>query len=136
MDSILTLIPQRPPMVMVDTFLGIEDSVSKTRFTVRTDNIFVDDGCFSECGVIEHIAQSAAARVGYICTRKKEPIRLGYIGSVNDFQRLLPVQVGDTIETLVEIVQEVFNVTLIQATCKVADRTVATCRMKIVLAND
>ena len=66
MDNILDLIPQRAPIVMVDEFLGIEDSVSRTRFTVTQDNIFVDNNKLSECGLIEHIAQSAAARVGYI----------------------------------------------------------------------
>ena len=42
MDNILDLIPQRAPIVMVDEFLGIEENVSRTRFTVREDNIFVD----------------------------------------------------------------------------------------------
>lgn len=133
MDSILALIPQRPPMVMVDTFLGMDGAVSRTRFTVRADNIFVDDGYFTECGLIEHIAQSAAARVGFICAQKNQSIPIGYIGSVNDFKALGSVEVGNTLETTVEIVQEIFNITLIQAVCMVGDHTVATCKMKIFL---
>ena len=66
MDNILDLIPQRAPIVMVDEFLGIDNNVSKTRFTVKEENIFVDNNQLSECGLIEHIAQSAAARVGFI----------------------------------------------------------------------
>ena len=84
-SDILELIPQRHPIVMVDKFLGIEDNVSRTEFTISEDNIFVNNGEFSECGLIEHIAQSAAARVGYVFKSKDMPIPIGYIGSVNDF---------------------------------------------------
>ena len=51
MYKILELIPQRPPIVMVDEFLGLEDNISRTCFTVRKNNIFVDND-FSECGLI------------------------------------------------------------------------------------
>ena len=133
MDSILDLIPQRRPIVMVDEFLGIEDSVSRTRFTISQENIFVDEGVFSECGLIEHIAQSAAARVGYIFRSKNCPIPIGYIGSINNFAISKHPVVGDTIETSIEIIQEVFNITLIQAHCFVGGVEIATCKMKIFL---
>ena len=60
MDNILDLIPQRAPIVMVDEFLGIQENLSRTRLTVSKENIFVDNDRMSECGLIEHIAQSAA----------------------------------------------------------------------------
>ena len=41
MDNILDLIPQRTPIVMVDEFLGMDNNVSRTRFTIYNDNIFV-----------------------------------------------------------------------------------------------
>ncbi len=132
-SNILELIPQRRPIVMVDKFLGIEDNVSRTEFTISEDNIFVDNGEFSECGLIEHIAQSAAARVGYIFKTKDMPIPIGYIGSVNDFKLIENPRVGDTISTTVEILQEVFNITLIKAHCVVNGKEAATCKMKIFL---
>lgn len=132
--NILELIPQRRPIVMVDKFLGIEDNVSRTEFAISKDNIFVDNGEFSECGLIEHIAQSAAARVGYIFKTKNMPIPIGYIGSVNDFKLIESPKVGDILSTTIEILQEVFNITLIKAQCMVNDKEVATCKMKIFLA--
>ena len=81
MDSnILDLIPQRAPIVMVDELLDVYGIVSRSRFTIREENIFVDNGILSECGLIEHIAQSAAERVGYIFKSKNQPIPIGYIG--------------------------------------------------------
>ena len=136
MANIIDLIPQRAPIVMVDEFLGIEQSVSKSSLTVREDNIFVDDATLSECGLIEHIAQSAAARVGHIFNTLNRPIPIGYIGSVNDFVIAAHPKVGDTIYTTIEVIQEVFNITLIRAVCRVNDVEIATCKMKIFLDTD
>ena len=136
MDSIIELIPQRAPIVMVEKFLGIEDNVSRSCLTVLADNIFVNDGKLSECGLIEHIAQSAAARVGHIFNTLNRPIPIGYIGSVNDFAIAAHPKVGDTIYTTIEVIQEVFNITLIRAVCRVNDVEIATCKMKIFLDTD
>lgn len=133
---ILDLIPQRAPIVMVDEFIGIEDNISKTRFTIKADNIFVDEGKLSECGLIEHIAQSAAARVGYVFKNNGQPIPIGYIGSVNNFEINDFPKVGDVISTDIEIIQEVFNITLIQAHCRINDVEIASCKMKIFLDNN
>lgn len=136
MDNILNLIPQRAPIVMVDEFLGMDNNVSRTRFTVYDNNIFVDNNEFSECGLIEHIAQSAAARVGYIYKSNNSPIPIGYIGSVNNFVISQYPKVGEVINTTIEVIQEVFNITLIQAYCYVDEKEIASCRMKIFLNNN
>ena len=133
MDNIIELIPQRAPIVMVEEFLGIEESVSRSCLTILADNIFVDNGELSECGLIEHIAQSAAARVGYIFKSKNQPIPLGYIGSVNNFELKAKAKVGERVFTTIEVLQEVFNITLIQARCYVEDVEIASCKMKIFL---
>ncbi len=133
---ILDLIPQRAPIVMVDEFLGMDNNISKTRLSVKDDNIFVDDGILSECGLIEHIAQSAAARVGYVFKTNNQEIPIGYIGSVNNFELKEFPKVGEVISTEIEIIQEVFNITLIQAKCYINDVEIASCKMKIFLDNN
>ena len=133
MDNIISLIPQRAPIVMVDEFLGIEDNLSKTAFSVKEENIFVDAGVMSECGLIEHIAQSAAARVGYLFTEAGKPIPIGYIGSVNNFEIKEFPKVGETIFTNIEVLQEVMGITLIMAHCYINKVEIASCKMKIFL---
>ncbi len=118
---------------MVDEFLGIEDNVSGTRLAIREDNFFVEDGTFSECGLIEHIAQSAAARMGHIFSTQGKAVPLGYIGAVNDFVLFKPLHVGDVVETKITVLHEVFNITLIEAVTYAGDDKVASCRMKIFL---
>ncbi len=133
MADIKTLIPQREPIIMVDSFLGIEDGVSVTSFLVREDNIFVDGGVMSECGLMEHVAQSAAARVGSVYVEKGEKVPLGYIGSINNFSLVCHPKVGDTLRTEIRIIQEVMNISLIEAITTAGEREVASCRMKIFL---
>ena len=77
----LELIPQRPPMVLVDRFEGIDaEGVSTTGYTVVPAGLFVAGGRMSECGIIEHMAQSAAARIGWCCRAEGRPVPVGFIG--------------------------------------------------------
>ncbi len=133
MHSVTDLIPQRSPILMIDEFLGFEGESSKTRLAVRDTNIFVDGGIMSECGLIEHIAQSAAARVGHVFRSKNEPVPLGYIGAVNNFSLVERPRTGDEVITRIDVIQEVMNISLIEAQCSVNDRVIARCKMKIFL---
>ena len=130
-EGILGLIPQRPPIVMVDSFFGIEENCSYSGLTVTPDNIFCEAGKLQEPGSIEHIAQSAAARIGFIYTRQGAQVPLGFIGSVDKLRIYdLPV-VGMKLFTEITVVQEVFDITLIAAQVKADEKLIAECRMKI-----
>ena len=136
MVDIEKLIPQRAPIVMVDDFLGLEGEDSFSALTVREDNIFVDEGVMTECGLIEHIAQSAAARVGYICGQKGVPVPVGFIGSVNKFFIERLPEVGDRLETVISVIQKVFQISLVEAKVRIGEEIIAGCRMKIFLDTD
>lgn len=132
-EGILNLIPQRPPIVMVDSFCGIEDNCSYSGLTVTSGNIFCRKGKLQEAGIIEHIAQSAAARIGYIYLQKKEAVPLGFIGSVDKLTIHRLPEVGEVLSTEITIIQEVFDITLIAAHVSTEEGRVAECRMKIYL---
>ncbi len=132
-DEIIDFIPQRAPIVMVDEFFGVDDELSRSGLTVAEDNIFCEVGVLSDCGVIEHIAQSAALRVGYIYKSDGKDIPLGFIGSVNKLKIYYLPRAGETILTDIKVEQEVMNITLISAVSRVGDRIVAECKMKIYL---
>lgn len=70
-EGILNLIPQRPPIVMVDSFFGIEKNHSYSGLTVTADNIFYEiRKTAKRQELLKHIAQSAAARIGFLYTRQ------------------------------------------------------------------
>ena len=49
-EGIFKLIPQRPPMVMIDKVLTQSEIVVSTCLTIEKDNIFVDNGELRESG--------------------------------------------------------------------------------------
>lgn len=130
-EGILGLIPQHPPIVMVDSFFGIEENCSYSGLTVTPDNIFCEAGKLQEPGIIEHIAQSAAARIGFIYTRQGAQVPLGFIGSVDKLRIYDLPEVGMKLFTEITVVQEVFDITLIAAQVKADEKLIAECRMKI-----
>lgn len=132
-EQILDYIPQRPPIVMVDEFLGIKDLVSYSAITIKKDNIFLEKGYFNESGIIEHIAQSCALRVGYTCRQNNLPVPIGYIGAIKKMKILQLPALGDRITTSIKIEQEIFNITLISAEVKLQNNLIASCEMKIYL---
>ena len=135
-EDIYKLIPQRPPIVMVDKFYGIRDDGSYSGLTVRPDNLFCLENRLQESGIIEHIAQSAAVRIGYIYTQKNELVPLGFIGSVDKLTINSLPESGDELYTKIVVVQEVFDITLIAAQVYVNERLIAECRMKIFLKKE
>lgn len=132
-DEITEFIPQRAPIVMVDEFFGIDGNVSVSGLTIDGDNLFCEGELFSECGVVEHIAQSAAMRMGYIYKSQNKEIPLGYIGSVNRFRIYDLPKVGERLRTEITIEQQVMNITLISAKVRIGQQLIAECQMKIYL---
>ena len=134
--DILTLIPQRRPFVMIDKMIDFSEEESTTELTVREDNIFCRDGVLIETGIMENIAQTCAARIGYInLYEKQESVKIGVIGSIKDFQIFDLPKVEDKIVTTVKVISEVFAITLVSAEVKMNDKIIARCEMKISLTD-
>ena len=129
--NIEDLIPQKPPFVMVDKLLNFSEASTTTVFSVKADNIFTEHGLFKEPGLVENIAQTAAARAGYISKTENKPVQVGYIGAVNDLQIFSLPQTGDQLVTEITIENQIFDVTLITGKIVCNNKTIAQCRMKI-----
>ena len=134
--SISELIPQRPPFVMVDRLLYCDMSVTSTRLEIREDNIFNDRGRLSTAGICENIAQTCAARLGYLSLASCQAVKLGYIGAISNMQVFRTPQTGQTIETEINVLQEMFNITLVHAVVKCGDEVIAETDLKIALGDD
>lgn len=134
--DILELLPQRRPFVMVDRLVHYDPVVTTTRFKVRPDNLFCDDGHLSASGMVENIAQTCAARLGYINYTSGQPVKIGYIGSVNNFMINRNPAAGETLMTTIEVIREVFNITLVHARIMNGTETLAEADLKIALADE
>lgn len=133
--DILELIPQRPPFLLVDRLEDFEPEKSVTSFEVKPDGILVRAGRLSEAGLMENIAQSCAARIGYINRTKNETVKLGIIGAVKGLVINEMPEAGSRLETIVEVVSEVFAITLVDAKVMSEGRVLASCQMKISLTD-
>jgi len=130
-EDILSVIPQRPPFVMVDQLISCDGIRSCSTLRVREENPLVYNGELSEAGLIENIAQTAAAGLGYVSLQNGEPVLTGYIGAIKNLEVFGLPKTGDVIETTVAIETHVFDVTIISGNVKCKGELLATCEMKI-----
>ena len=134
-DNIEMLIPQKPPFVMIDKLLAFSEMATSTGFAIRVDNIFVEQDVFKEPGLVENIAQTAAARAGYVSKTENKPVLVGYIGAVNNLQVFSLPKTGDELITEITIENQIFDVTLISGKISCNETVLAQCKMKIFIIN-
>ena len=131
--DVLTLLPQRPPFVMIDRLTHYDEVVTTTNFTVREDNIFLDDMKLAPAGIIENMAQACAARMGCINRLHGESVKIGFIGDIRNCDILRQPRCHEILTTHVHIVEDVFNMTLAEVSTHVGDEMIASARVKIAL---
>lgn len=126
------LLPQQEPFVMIGSLVHFDKLLIITEMEVRESNIFVDDGYFSPSGLMENIAQTCAARIGFVNKYiLKKGVQLGFIGAVRNFEVIERPRVGDMITTRVEIREEVFGMTLVDAVVTCGEKVLVKSEMKI-----
>ncbi|HYM93424.1 MAG TPA: hypothetical protein VET23_04745, partial [Chitinophagaceae bacterium] len=128
------MIPHRPPFVMVDKLLSSDENSTQTTFRVNEENVLVVNGEFSEAGLLENIAQTAAARAGYIAMMENKPVVVGYIGAVKNLEIFDLPKINDELVTEIKIKDQVFDVTVITGTIRCNDKLIAQCEMNIFIS--
>lgn len=131
------LLPQQEPFVMVGTLVAYDATNTATETLIQADNIFVENGHFSAEGMVENIAQTCAARIGYVNKYiLKRGIQIGFIGSVRHFKLHRLPSVDETVVTSVKIEQEVFGMTLATATVRCGEELLAETEIKIAVKDE
>lgn len=114
-SEVLNYIPQRPPMVMVDSLLENDDEKTISQYEILEDNIFCENGSFSEAGLIENMAQTAALQNGFQTMQNNDQVRVGFIGAVKKLKIYHLPEVNSTIETTVYSMHNFGNVSIVKA---------------------
>ena len=133
--TILDYIPQRPPFVMVDNIVTCNEDYCKTTFEVRRDNIMLEGDTLLEGGVIENIAQSCAARIGYLAIHTKmQSVRIGVIGGIKDLTINKLPKVGDTLTTeIFKVLSDFGDMSVLDAKTTCDGEVIATGEIKVAL---
>jgi predicted hotdog family 3-hydroxylacyl-ACP dehydratase len=138
--TILDLLPQRPPMVMLDRLIFCEGQVARGTLLVTADNVFTRDGVLTESGLIEAMAQTAAARTSLLqhsrAGEEKKAAAVGVIGSIKDFRLAFLPKTGQVIQTEIELLHEFMNASVIKGRVTVDGAEACSTEMKIFLTGD
>ncbi len=136
--DIQELLPQRPPILMVDRLLSADDKQAETELLVRADNIFVENGMLKAYAIIENMAQTCAAQLGYadVYVNGKKDVRIGYIGAVKRMQIEASPRVGETLRTRMEVVEDFGDMKLVAAESFVNNRRIAVAELTIALSGE
>lgn len=133
--NVQDLLPQKPPFVMVDKLLLSDDSVSVTELEIREDNVFYGDGCLLPAGLVENIAQTCAAGIGYRNMNQTGSIKIGVIGAASNLEIKRLPRKGERITTTAKYVEEVFQMIMFDAVVKCGEEELATVTLKTALTN-
>ena len=129
--DIKTLIPQREPIIMIDKIISHSDEKTSTSLTIKETNIFVEENIFQSSGLIEHIAQSSAARMGMQTIEEGKKPLLGYIASIKNMMINRLPKVGETILTEIIVTNHINNIIVVQGESKVDNIVVSNCELKV-----
>jgi 3-hydroxymyristoyl/3-hydroxydecanoyl-(acyl carrier protein) dehydratase len=134
--NIFDLIPQRPPMVMIDKLIYADPKTGKGIFYITESNPFCFNGQLLEAGMMECIAQTAAAFTGYSRLSMHEEVKKGYIGSVKNLVVYSLPSAGTEIQSEITLENELLGFTIITGRIKQNDNLLAECEMRILIEVD
>ena len=131
--EIESFIPQRNPFVAVHEILKATDELLISQFEVLAENIFVTGGILHEAGLIENIAQTAAAQMGYVCKQKGIPVPIGYIASIKNLKVYKLPPTGSVLSTSVQVTNRVMDFLLVDGKIRSGESNICECEMRIFL---
>ena len=120
-------------MVMIGNLVYAEASTAITTLDISPQNIFVDQDHFTEPGMIENIAQTAAAMVGHQCKVNNTPVPVGFIAAVKSWKLTRLPKVNTRIETTIAVVNSVGDISIVEGTVRQDDQELCSCEMRILV---
>lgn len=135
-SEILNYIPQRPPFVMVDKILDVSELYTKSSFTISPTNVFCKNGIFYEAGLIENIAQTAAAGAGFAQVKDGGTPKIGVIGAIKKLSISKRPLDDDKLITTVNIVSSFGNALIAEGQIEVQGTIIASCQVNIFIIDE
>lgn len=110
--NIQNYLPHRAPMLMTETILELTEEKVISSFTIKTDNIFLENGYFVESGLIENIAQTCSAIVGqnFFQNDKLQTKIIGFITNIKKIDIFALPTAGDTIISKANLISQYENI--------------------------
>ena len=129
--NILDLIPQRPPMQMIDMLVYADDRSAHGRLYIKESNLFCEKKVLRESGLIEFIAQTAAAFTGYRNKMNQGNVTEGYIGAVKNLVINTLPSINTEIQSEILVENEIIGFTIVTGRVFDESKVIAECEMRI-----
>jgi len=126
-------IPQAPPFVMIDELLFADERQAQTRFTIPAGHLFVIQNVFTEPGLVENMAQTAAAGTGKQAADLGLSAPVGFIGQVKNLHIYQLPEVGETITSTVIHTARVMNALVAEGSIRCNGVVIARAEFKVFL---
>lgn len=120
-------------MLLIDSLIYSDKTTTTSHFLIKADNIFITNNRFGEPGLIENIAQTAAAGFGY--SRKKEGLDIptGFLGGIRNLKIHDCPHTNSELETTTTIENEVYGMKVVRGEIRVDGRCITECQMKFMI---
>ena len=118
-------------MVMIDRLVYAGEKTAGGKLFIEESNLFCNKGFLLEAGMVEFIAQTAAAFTGYLQLEAGKAVRLGFIGSVKNLVINSLPSINSEIESEIIVDSELLGYTIITGRVRQEGRVLAECEMRI-----
>lgn len=129
--DVTNLLPQKHPFKMVDTLHFADGSKIVTSFRILAENVLVNGDQLSEGGMIENMAQSAAAGTGYFFAAQNKDIPIGYIGAIKQVKIFRRPVCGEEISTTLVILNNIGQASIVSAEIFSGKEQLGSCELTI-----
>jgi len=129
--DIKTLIPQGPPFIMVDRLLESNGTLTRTSFRITGDNPLTTNSRFGMAGLIENMAQTAAAGAGFAAFAAGGVVRSGAIVAINNLEITRLPELGEELTTEITVTARVADIVVISGRITCGPSVIATGELKI-----
>jgi hypothetical protein len=119
--------------VFVDNLIFCSENKTITDFIAGNDCPLFINGQLTEAGLIENMAQSAAAGAGYPYKIKGEVPPVGYIGAVKNLTIYNLPGINQKITTEIVPITILMNASVVDAKVYMDERLIAACNLNIFL---
>jgi 3-hydroxyacyl-[acyl-carrier-protein] dehydratase len=130
-ERIVKYLPQRDPFVMVESLWLNNETTTVTSLTITDSNCLTENGFFTESGLLENMAQTAAVRVGYGFTERGLEVPVGFITAIKDLKVHAYPKVGEVIYTEAEHVNDVMNFSIVKGRVYVNQQLMAEAEVRV-----
>ena len=130
--SALTLLPHRPPMILVDQLVEFEVGQGRVSATVDANGLFVSpNGTMESVALLELVAQSYATIKGYADLLSQRSVQRGFLVGSRTFKVLRCPRVGESLMIDITTVAELDSFSVINGVIQVGDEVIAEGSVKL-----